>query len=168
MRRLAQSVLIFLSVLAAAHSAVYYRWMPDPMAVHFGAAGVPNGWSSKTGYFGLSALILVMDLLIFLVIPALLSRYRVEKVNVPRASYWLAPENLDAFYEFFRARMALFGAANVILGMCVSHLVFRANLDPAGTLDNRIFVLLLSAYFVFVIIWLFTLFRKLVSEGRGS
>ena len=112
-------------------------------------------------------MILALDFLIFLAMPAILSRYRIRKVNVPRASYWLSAENIGAFYELFRARMALFGSANVILGMGVSQMVFAANLKPSRELDNGAFLLLLVAYFVFVIIWFFTLFRKLVSGEKG-
>jgi len=138
------------------------------MAVHFGAAGAPDGWSPKPMFFGLSALFLVLNLLIFLLMPAVLSKYRVRKINTPRPGYWLSDENIGRFYELFSTRMALFGAANVVLGMAVMQLVFAANLSPSKTLNNGAFLLCLSAYFVFVIIWLFTLFRRLVSEGRGS
>ena len=168
MNRLTELALLFLNALAAAHSAFYYRLMPDRMAVHFGLAGAPDGWSSRSQFFGLSALFLVLNLLIFLVMPAVLTRYRVVKINVPRASYWLSEENIERFYVLFCSRMGLFGAANVVLGITVLQLVFAANLRPSKTLDNGTFLVSLIAYFVFVIIWLFTLFRRLVSEGRGS
>lgn len=158
----------FLYVLAAAlailHGAFYFARMPEVMAVHFGASGVPDGFSSRDTFFAIAFGMTALNVIVFGLAPWIVQKKRIRKLNLPGRGRWLLPENIDEFYFFFREKMAWFGIVNLIFGGAVSHLVFLANSAPDPTLDGSAFFVLLTAYFVFVIIWLFTFFRKL-SEG---
>jgi uncharacterized membrane protein len=150
-----------LAAVAAAHSAYYYSQMPDRMAVHFGALGSSDGWSSKGEFFLIAGLMLGLNILVFALLPWVTQGFRVKKLSVPRSEHWLAAGNIDEFYEYFREKMAWFGIANTVFGSVVMQMVFSANQRPGTELDGGLFTAFLVAYFVFVIIWLLTFFRKL-------
>ena len=151
-----------LSIAAAVgHAAYHLGRMPEPMAVHFGPEGAADGWSSKTEYISIAAVVLVMNLLIFGAGPWVVKFGKIRKLALPNRSHWLSGEHIGEFYVYFREKMAWFGIGNIVFGVVVNQMVFSANSLPVPMLDSRLFLVFLTGYFVFVIIWLFTLFRKL-------
>ncbi len=161
MNLFAKYVYALLTAFAAVHSGYYFPKMPANMAVHFGASGSPDGWSSRTEFFLIAGAMLLVNIAVFAVLPWVVQAYRIKKINVPHKGHWLSAGNIEVFYEFFRTRMAWFGIANILFGVSVMQMVYSANLSTGAVLDSRMFTAVLVAYFVFVIIWLFTLFRKL-------
>ncbi len=154
-------VYVFAVGASISHGVYYFAQMPQTMAVHFGAEGIPNGWSTKVAYFAVAGMMLVLNLLVFAAGPKAIRQRRFRKLSVPNREYWLSPGHIDEFYLYFRERMAWFGIVNIAFGSAVNQLVFSANSNPAPKLDGNLFVVFLIAYFAFVIIWLVTLFLKL-------
>ena len=151
---------IFIASLAVSHSVYFYPALPQTMASHFGSGGAPNTFVAKQSFFAVAGVVLLINIFVFMAIPWLFQRFRVKRMNLPNKRYWLAPERLDHVYEYFRNKMALFGIINLLFGVAVMHLVFLANLQGEGKLDNTMFLLFLIAYFAFVIIWLISFFKK--------
>ncbi|HUF02660.1 MAG TPA: DUF1648 domain-containing protein [Aridibacter sp.] len=154
------------AALAVLHGVYFYPVMPDVMAVHFGSAGVPDGFSSQETFFAVAFGMIALNVTVFGFGPWIVQRKRIRRLSLPNSGRWLAPGNIDEFYFFFREKMAWFGIVNLVFGSIVSQLVFNANSVPEPRLDGFSFFVLLTAYFVFVIIWLFAFFRKL-SADRG-
>jgi uncharacterized membrane protein len=164
MNSLSKFLYALLTAAALAHSAYYYPLMPARMAVHFGVSGSPDGWSTRTEFFVIAAAMLVVNVAVFAALPWTTQRFRLKKLSLPRSKHWLAEGNIDGFYEYFRGKMAWFGIANVAFGSLVLQLVYSANLSPGAILNGSLFTALLVAYFVFVIIWLFTFFSRMRKE----
>lgn len=166
MRPLTLYAYVFTAAAAISQSAFYYPRMPYVMAVHFGTFGVPDGFSSRSSFFGITFSMIALNIVVFAIAPRLIERKRDRRLKIPNRNYWLSAENIDEFYSFFRGRMAWFGIANLIFLGLVSQLVFLANLAPEPRLDGNAFAALLAAYFLFVIIWLFTFFGKIAKAGK--
>lgn len=153
------------AALAVLHGAFYISRMPDVMAVHFGTSGVPDGFSSRGAFFAIAFGMTALNVIVFGLAPWIVQKKRIRKLSLPGRSRWLSPDNIDQFYFYLREKMAWFGIVNLVFGGVVSQLVFNANSAPNQRLDGSAFFVLLTAYFVFVIIWLYTFFRKLSADG---
>lgn len=148
------------------HSAIYYPRLPKIMASHFGAAGVPNGWSSKPAYFLLEFVILLILFAAFIGLPRALRSLRPDRIAIPNRQYWLAPSRREASFDFFQTRLCWLASVNILFLIVVNHLVFKANEMPGGVLDSRLFIAALVLYFLFVIIWLLMFFLRFRPEGK--
>ena len=160
MRKLPFYIYLVVLIGVLMHSAFYYPQLPDKIASHFSGGGKADNWSAKQSFFIVSAVILLLNIGIFIVLPWGLERFKVIKISVPNKDYWLAPERIGEFYSFFASRMCWFGIINLLFGAAVMHLVFLANLESVQVLDNSTFLLSLAGYFIFVIIWLVSFFLK--------
>ncbi len=69
---------IFLLSVAFAQAIYYFPVMPDPMASHFGFNGEANGWMSKNGFFVFEALLFLIMILSFLIMPRAFEKYKVN------------------------------------------------------------------------------------------
>ncbi|MCO6509517.1 MAG: DUF1648 domain-containing protein [Aridibacter famidurans] len=160
-----KSTLKYAYAITAAAAVIHLVWkfmlMPDVMAVHFGSSGVPDGYSSRGTFFAIAFGMIALNVGAFAIGPWLAQRKRVRRLKLPNSGHWLSPENIDGFYAYFRMKMAWFGIVNLLFGAFVCQLVFVANSSSGAGLDSTAFSLALTAYFLFVIIWLFTFFRKL-------
>jgi hypothetical protein len=105
--------------------------LPELIASHFDGAGVPNGYSSKAAFTGLSLAILALVNLIYVGLPP-----------------WLAGANAD-----LRARLLWFGMVALAFMLAISALVVSVNLAAEPRLPGEIVWPLLGAYGVFVIGW---------------
>ncbi len=166
MKKLPFYIYIFLLGIAISQAIYYYPMMPDPMASHFGGSGSANGWMSKSGFYIFEFVMLLVTILSFIVIPWFFQKFKVRKsINLPNRDYWLAPERIDSFYEYFREWFGWFGVATLTLLIGVLQLTFKANLQPDPVLDNKIFLIIFIGYMLFVIIWLVSFIRKFNKVG---
>src|SRR5262245_61072127 len=147
--------LVFVLLLAGVvlQIASYYPRVPEVMASHFGADGRPNGWSTRTTFFGLYAGGAAIAALISLGAPWLL-RVAPRWVNLPHKSYWLAPERRSRTESFFAAGFAWFGCAMLALLLAVMELALRANLGASRRLDPAMVWLVLAGFALFLAVWL--------------
>lgn len=151
-----------LVVLAIIQIAYYYPQMPDVLASHFDGLGAPNDWSSKNGFFGLYALILLMLLGIFILLPPWSEKRAGFGRKLPHRDYWLAPERLQQTRKFLRDQMMIMGVVHLALAIFAVQLAILANFDQQPRLHSSI-GWALALYFVFLIAWLihyFLRFRK--------
>lgn len=89
-----------LAALLLLQAGISYPQLPDVLASHFGASGSPNGFQSKTVFFGMLLTILLgVGSLMTFVVPALLSS-RPGITNLPNQQYWFAPERRAATLRF--------------------------------------------------------------------
>ena len=140
-------------LLAVALQVVYYYpQLPATVAVHFDAAGRPNGWAPKEAFLALYALVVPFMVGLFLVVPALIARLPLSLINLPNKEYWLAPERRRQTSVTIQSYLSALGNAVVAFVLIAFQLVIRANLSPPPLLSPAMWLLLL-ALLTFAAIW---------------
>jgi uncharacterized membrane protein len=157
--RLAETVFGATLVAWALLMMFYYVQAPEQLASHFDGSGKPNGWSSKTTFFGITFGIMALLAVIFLWLPR--KRFLVGRrlTNLPNKEYWLSPERADETWRQLRERLLWMGVATAILEGGITVLAIDANLSPTPSL-SPVAAWLLGAYFVFTITWVIALYRR--------
>lgn len=140
--------LLALIVLAGIQIAVYWAYLPDVVASHFDGAGVPHGWSSKTAFFLLYAVMIGVIYVSFVTVPAWHARRAALQVEVPR---WRA-----RVLASLRVRMAWLGVVHLLMAIAVVQMVLDANIEHRPL--TSVIYWLLGGYFVFLIGWLIAWF----------
>ena len=81
--------LVFVSLVEAAR-----QWSSAPSVVpsHFDAAGRPNAWTSRDGFFALQVGVTLGIGVLFIGMTRLLKSIPLSLINLPNKRYWLAPE----------------------------------------------------------------------------
>jgi uncharacterized membrane protein len=143
-------------VLASGAQILWYQSrLPERLASHFDGAGNPNGYMSKTTFFGFHLAAIGVLTAVFLLLPALLRYVPSSLINLPNKDYWLAPERRKETLAHLSGRLTGFGAVTLALLAIVMELVIRANLPGSdGKLPSKPMWILLGAYAVFLILWL--------------
>jgi hypothetical protein len=127
--------------------------MPEVVASHFDGLGAPNDWSSKNGFFGLYAAILLMLVGIFIFVPGWSEKRASFGMKIPNREHWLAPEQIETTKLFFRRQMMIMGVVHLCLAIYAIQLAILANFDQQPRLHPSI-GWALALYFVFLIGWL--------------
>jgi len=150
-------LLLFGSIVQA---CAYYTVLPDRVASHFNAAGVPDGWQSKEKFF-LTHLGLVMGMaFVFLPLVYLGVRFGpAALIGMPHKGYWLAePRQHET-----RVSLGSYGVwvINLSLGLIAAQMeaVYRANV---GLVPNLGWWLAgcLAAFVLAMAIWLVSFYRR--------
>jgi uncharacterized membrane protein len=144
---------VALVALAVVQIVYYYPQMPETVASHFDGPGAANDWSSKTGFFGLYALILLMLIGIFVYLPGWSEMRAGFGMRLPRRDYWLAPERIEQTRLFMRRQMMQMGIVHLCLAIYAIQLTILANFEQPPRLHPSI-GWALGLYFVFLAGWL--------------
>ena len=114
-------------------------WMPETVAQHFGRAGVPDGFASRTGY-------LILFVLLCTGIPAMLyasigvlPRKFPNLTNIPNRTYWLAEERIDASLVILKRRAIELSLWTQLFMLCVHLFLIEANSHQPARLNDTIF-----------------------------
>jgi hypothetical protein len=151
--RLPSSIFFFLVVVGAVQASSYAARMPQPIASHFRGGGLPNGWQTKTGFFGLELGVVVLATVIAFGLPRILAAVPVSLINVQNKEYWFGPVQRENTLIFFKAQFAWFGCALLAFLLFVNELVFRANLTSAHRLNTTAFATAMAVFLTFVVVW---------------
>jgi len=143
--RLPIVAIVLLAVGAVTRTMSVLDRLPERMASHFGASGMPNAFMSREQFFSFFAAIGGGTVLVFLLIPGLVRRVPASMVNIPNRDYWLVPERLPAVHAKLRNWGEWFAAALTAFLVAVLELVLRANLDRQP-LRNDLFIALLGVF----------------------
>ena len=152
---MAKTVLIFLLAVAVIQSAYYYPQLPDTVASHFDARGIPNGWMSKQFFFAVYLGIMAFMIVIFYLIPKFPNQLR----NIPNRDYWMAPERKEETLKHIENVTPRMGIATMLFFLYVFQLVIEANLAPDPVLSGNVGWALIL-YLIFSAIWLFKFIRR--------
>jgi serine/threonine-protein kinase len=144
-------------VLAA--MVITSQQLPARVASHFNAAGLPDGWTTRSTYtwsmigmtLGLAALLLA----IFGITP----NFPNSMINLPNRDYWLAPERRQQTCDtIFRFGIWL-AILTTALFLAIHLSIVAANAAQPPNLSHGVW-LILGAFFLFMSAWTFFLIRQ--------
>jgi uncharacterized membrane protein len=153
----------FLYALALIQIGTYAESLPENMATHFGAGGIPNGYMHKDGFivFYLGFMFFLPGLL--MAISVLVEKLPISLINIPNKKYWMAASRREKTVGSLARGIRMLGVMTGLFLIAIDQLVINANMVKPPALDERGTWLFLSAY-VFAIIsfllWIIIRFRK--------
>jgi len=135
---------------------------PTNMAVHFGAGGEPNGWSTP----GMNALVMtgveVMLFAIFFFVSRLLRITPDRWISLPNKDYWLKDENRGRMEAILSDELHKYGALMFVFMFVVGLLTLQANLSDPVQLREDLFwppFICIMAYSLYWTVRMFWIFR---------
>jgi uncharacterized membrane protein len=148
--------------------ALTLRRLPQPMAVHFGAAGTPNGWAGHGFYLATLALI---GLALPLGIVALVSRLSAthpDTLNVPGKDYWFHPARRAEGVRRVTDQMWWLACLMLALAVGVHVLLLAANAAVPPRLPTAPFLVLLAAFLIGLLWWIRSLTGAMRAPPRAG
>lgn len=146
-------LLVLSGVAGCALQLVFAMYLPETVATHFGASGVPDDWMPLGLAVAVWALLHLFFTAMFLAIPYILRISPIRIVSLPKRAYWLAPERKDASLKVIGRWFYVFGVAMNSFFIATGYLSFRANLATPVRLDTAAFTFWLVAFLAFTVAW---------------
>ncbi len=147
-----QLITVAALVFSATRAAFVYPRLPNVVASHFGAAGVPDAFSSKEQFFLIFFGTVVFTVGSLLLSVLLMHRIPPRYLNLPHKEYWLDDNRLPEARRRMAAAMWSFSAATMVLCAFVLELVIAANLEQRNLSGPAIWIAL-GCYTVFTLVW---------------
>jgi uncharacterized membrane protein len=158
------NTLFFAIVLAGVAQCFHdFPLLPDRVASHFGASGMPNGWMTKPQFFTIYAVMLLPALAVEFWVARRIARTDGARLNMPNKDYWLSPERRAATFAYFTSFFAWYGCALLALLVFVMGLAMRANLDSSPQLPTGLTAAALAAFVLFNVAAIVAMFRRFSS-----
>ena len=149
-----------ITVASLAIIALTSAWLPERIATHFGAIGVPNGFMTRGTYLAFIAGIAVgIPTLLGAVIGAAIRRSP-GAVNIPNRDYWLAPPRRAATGEYLLRHTARLAAGIALFVLALHFVLIRANALSPPRLDFASFAWTLAGALAGVALWIVCLHRR--------
>jgi hypothetical protein len=151
------SRLSWIALAAAALALIVCHWhwaaqLPERVAIHFDAAGRPNGWSPRGGLF-LSSLPVHLGLAAFLaVLGAVMHRLPPGLINLPNKSYWTRPEIYPQVCRYLAAWLRWLAAAMLVWGGLLDRQLVLANQVQPPRLDSSAVWMLTGGLLAFLLL----------------
>ena len=133
--------------------------LPERVASHFNAAGVADGWMSRSAYLwtmgGTAAGVALLMLGV-----GFGTRYLpASAINLPHREYWLAPERQADTYAAFECFGLWMAAIQAVLVLGIHLLVVEANERQPPELSPVVWWLL-GGFFAATLVLVVSLFRR--------
>ena len=129
--------LFFAIILAAIAECVHdYSLLPDRLASHFSASGIPNGWMTKTQFMLMYGVVLLPALAIEFWVSNQIANKPDARLNLPNKEYWLAPERRAETFAYFETFFAWYGCAFLFVVAFAMGLAMRANFNTPPQLPT--------------------------------
>lgn len=107
----------------------YWPQLPERMAIHFDAKGMPNDWMGKVPATLLSISLVTLLPMFFLSFSQVIRWLPASMINLPHREYWLAPERREESFRWMTGWMIWFTLFILIFIIAINHLTFIANRD---------------------------------------
>jgi uncharacterized membrane protein len=154
-------ILFFGIVLAAIAQCVHdFPLLPDRLASHFGAAGMPNGWMTKPQFFITYAVVLLPALIVEFWAHRRVAKTPDGKLRLPNKEYWLAPEHRAETFAYFKSFFAWFGCAFLLVEVSAMGLAMRANFDTPPLLPTGPIVSVIAGFVLYNVAAVIAMLRR--------
>lgn len=152
-------------LLAVFEITYFYPVMPSPMAVHFNAAGMADGWGPKHYFFGTIGAVIALLTIMFAGISLLIHVLPDSLINLPNKDYWFAPERRAQTLQRLTGQLLFIGAITMLLLDGVLYLSCMANIPPVSSMPAEILWGMLGSFFTVNIIWTIIMIRSYLRPG---
>jgi hypothetical protein len=134
-----------IALVAAIGVALLHAWhlqsvLPERVASHFDAAGLPNAWTTRASFVGTYFAVIAVVAVSFGAISTLLKFVPDSLINLPNKQYWLAPERRASTLGWITGWSCLFGAASLLLMMALMRQAELVNLGAAQRINGTTLV----------------------------
>jgi hypothetical protein len=141
--------------------------LPGRVAVHFDAAGAPNGWTTPRGFVAVDAALLLIVTMVMLGGVAASHFLPPSLINIPHRDYWFAPERRRETRARLLRHMLWMVCVAVGLLVTINHFLLAVNLRPGPPrLAAAELAVPLALFLVAVTVWTVRLFL-LFPRPRG-
>ena len=153
---------LFFAILAAAllQGLRDFPRLPERMASHFAASGMPNGWMDKRQFFLLYAVVILAAFFVEFRLARSVAGNSGSKLNLPNKDYWLAPERRAGTFAYIEQFFAWFGCALLLLAVFAMGLAMRANFSDPVQLPTVPIVSAIAAFILFNIAGVIAMHRR--------
>ena len=148
-------------------TAVSLLVLPEEIAVHFGAKGMPNDWAPKGFNVVIFAVLELPLFILFLLIPRWVLRLSPRWISLPNKEYWLRGEGRPFVKERLESFMWEYGVALFSFLFCIGLLTIDANLANPVRLNERLFFSVFIAFMAFTAYWCVKLVRAFRLPGKA-
>jgi uncharacterized membrane protein len=162
--RLPNSIFGAIVLAAVAQCLFSFPHLPERLASHFGASGLPNGWMTKQAFFIVYAVMIGLAALVEFYPGRFISRSP-ARINLPNKEYWLAPERRTATFTYFEKYVAWYGCAFPLTIVLAMGLAIQANLNPPPHLPTGPIAAAIFGFVLFNLVSLILLFRRFSKIG---
>ncbi|HYL64553.1 MAG TPA: DUF1648 domain-containing protein [Candidatus Methylomirabilis sp.] len=154
-------ILFFAIALAAIAQCLRdFPLLPERMASHFGASGMPNGWMTKTQFFMTFAVTLLPALLVEFWVSRSIATKPDTKFNLPNKEYWLSPERRAETFRYFESFFAWYGCVFLFVVVFAMGLAMRANLDTPPQLPTGPIVSVIVGFVLYNVVAILVMYRR--------
>jgi uncharacterized membrane protein len=154
-------ILFFAVVLAAIAQCVHdFPLLPDRLASHFNASGMPNGWMTKSQFLVIYGVVLVPALAIEFWVSHRIANKPDASLNLPNKEYWLAPERRAGTFGYFETFFAWYGCIFLFVVVFAMGLAMRANFDAPPRLPTGPIFSDIAGFVVFNVAAVIAMFRR--------
>jgi len=103
------SLFLIVDIMVVAFIMSTTASLPEPVASHFNAAGMPNGFMSHKDYLGFMLAFAAGVPALIVLSFFLLLRLGSGAINIPRKEYWLSAQNKDHTLQFLQGHASWLG-----------------------------------------------------------
>ena len=157
--RLPWSVFGAIALCAVAQSIAAFPQLPDRVASHFGASGMPNGWMSKPAFFTVYAVMIALAAVVGFLAPRSIEKKSPERINLPNKEYWLAPERRAGTFAYFTRCFAWYGCALLLILVLAMGMAINANFTSPPRLATGPILAVIGGFVIFNLLWVLQLLR---------
>ena len=153
-------LLILLFIVFGVSLAATVTLLPEQVATHFDAAGVPNGWMSRTSHlifislFGIGFPLLIIGICwsVRFVSPV--------TINIPHRDYWLAEERRIESVDFVFRHSIWLGCLGIAFITGLHWAMVLANRQQPPHLSTAMALGVTGGFLAGVIVWVIFLYRR--------
>ncbi len=155
-------VLLALTGWALVQNLLYLSYLPERVAIHFGADGVANNWLDR----GTATWLMIAiqgGLPWMLIIVSLSIRYvPATLVNIPHREYWLHPERREATLAYVAGLVSSIAILESVFISLVNHMAFTANIN-GQTLNTQLLLLALVVFLIATSVLVIRMYMRFTS-----
>ncbi len=151
---------VLIEIAVAAFIATTTGQLPDRVASHFAAGGLPNGWMTRDGYLAFMLAFAVLLPAIVVAGVAVVPHLSHRRIKIPHRDYWLAPERRAATFSSLASRACWLGCLIALFLAGLHYAILEANATVPPRLPADLFWTLLIALPAGIALWILMLYLR--------
>jgi serine/threonine-protein kinase len=155
------NVLFFAIILAGIAECIHdFSPLPERMASHFSASGMPNGWMTKSQFLLIYVVMLLPAFAVEFWVSHSIASKSDARLRFPNKEYWLAPERRVETFGYFDGFFAWYGCALLFVEVFAMSLAMRANSETPPQLPTGPIVAVIAGFVLYNVAAVIAMFRR--------